>query len=44
MVSSPASYEACADVIAEAVALVNNPRFFYLGMDEENLENHVNVE
>lgn len=35
MVSTPVYYQVCADLIAEAAALFDHPRFFHLGMDEE---------
>jgi hypothetical protein len=35
MVSTPKYYEVCRDLIAEAIALFDTPRFFHLGMDEE---------
>ena len=41
MLSTPAYYKACADVIAEVCELFGYPRFFHLGLDEEvhNLQN-----
>lgn len=44
MVSTPEYYRACADLIAEVVELFETPRFFHLGMDEENLANQVHHE
>lgn len=35
MLSTPAYYKACADVIAEVCELFGYPRFFHLGLDEE---------
>lgn len=35
MVSTPTYYAVCRDLIAEAIALFGQPRFFHLGMDEE---------
>ncbi len=35
MLSSEKYYEVCKDLIAEAIDLFDNPRFFHLGMDEE---------
>ena len=36
MVSTPAYYQVCRDLIQEVIALFDGPRFFHLGMDEEN--------
>lgn len=46
MVSTDAYYAVCSDLIEEVVDLFDKPRFFHLGMDEENAEdqrylNHV---
>jgi len=46
MVSTKKYYEVCKNLINEVVDLFDKPRFFHLGMDEENLEdqkylNHV---
>lgn len=38
MVSTPAYYRVCADLISETCALFETPRFFHLGMDEETSE------
>jgi hypothetical protein len=38
-VSTEPYYRACADLIAEAIAVFDQPRFFHLGYDEENLDN-----
>ena len=35
MVSTPEYYKVCEDLIAEAIDLFDKPRFFHLGMDEE---------
>ena len=35
MVSTPEYYKVCEDVIAETIDLFGKPRFFHLGMDEE---------
>jgi hypothetical protein len=35
MISTDQYYKVCSDLIAEAIALFDNPRFFHLGMDEE---------
>jgi hypothetical protein len=35
MVSTPAYYEVCRDLIRETAELFDKPRFFHLGMDEE---------
>jgi len=35
MLSTEKYYEVCKDLIAEAIDLFDNPRFFHLGMDEE---------
>lgn len=35
MVSTQKYYEVCKDLIAEAIDIFDNPRFFHLGMDEE---------
>ena len=35
MVSTPQYYKICEDVIAEVIDLFDKPRFFHLGMDEE---------
>ena len=39
MVSTARYYEVLRDLIAEACALFEQPRFFHLGMDEETAEN-----
>jgi hypothetical protein len=43
-VSTDAYYRVCADLIAEAIAVFDAPRFFHLGYDEENLENQRHYE
>ncbi len=35
MVSTPAYYEVCKDLIQECIALFDNPPLFHIGMDEE---------
>ena len=35
MVSSPPYYKVCEELIAEVIELFDKPRFFHLGMDEE---------
>lgn len=39
MVSTPAYYKVCADLIAETIRIFNRPKFFHLGMDEEDAMN-----
>lgn len=39
MVSTPAYYAVCAELIAEVIELFDTPAFFHLGMDEETAEN-----
>ncbi len=41
MVSTPAYYRVCRDLIAEVNDLCEGPRFFHLGMDEETAVNQV---
>jgi len=38
MVSTDTYYEVCSDLIEEVAGLFEKPRFFHLGMDEENAE------
>jgi hypothetical protein len=38
MVSTEKYYEVCGDLIEEVVDLFDKPRFFHLGMDEENAD------
>jgi hypothetical protein len=38
MVSTPEYYAVCRDLIAEVIDLFDKPRFFHLGMDEEDAE------
>ena len=38
LVSTPAYYEVCRDLIEEVSELFGNPRYFHLGMDEETAE------
>ena len=42
--SSEKYYAVCKDLIAEAIALFDKPRFFHLGMDEETPEHQRNYE
>ena len=39
MVSTPEYYRVVADVIREVAEVFDNPRYFHLGMDEENEQN-----
>jgi hypothetical protein len=43
-VSTDTYYRVCADLIAEVSDLFDRPRFFHLGMDEEEYENQKNHE
>lgn len=43
-VSTPIYYDVCRDLIAETIKIFDNPRFFHLGMDEENIMNHTHWE
>ena len=43
-VSTPRYYEVCADLIKEVMALFERPRFFHLGMDEEDFHNQARYE
>ena len=38
MVSTDTYYGVCSDLIEEVIDLFDKPRFFHLGMDEENAE------
>ncbi len=38
-ISTKKYYSVCADLIAEVCDIFNSPRFFHLGMDEENADN-----
>ncbi|MDZ4729307.1 MAG: hypothetical protein SH820_05135 [Xanthomonadales bacterium] len=38
-VSTKAYYEVCGDIIAEVIELFGKPRFFHMGLDEENANN-----
>lgn len=40
MVSTPAYYDVCRDLIGEICEIFDGPRFFHLGMDEEDIGNH----
>ena len=39
MVSSEPYYRMCSEVIADAMEIFGNPRFFHIGFDEEELDN-----
>ncbi len=39
MLSTPAYYKVCGDLIEEVCDIFDKPRFFHLGMDEENIGN-----
>ncbi|OGV48397.1 MAG: hypothetical protein A2017_21310 [Lentisphaerae bacterium GWF2_44_16] len=39
MVSTPSYYQCCRELISEVTELFSSPRFFHVGMDEENFEN-----
>jgi len=39
MVSTKQYYDVCSDLISEVIDLFDTPRFFHLGMDEENERN-----
>jgi len=41
MVSSPAYYQCCKDLIDEVTELFQSPRFFHIGMDEEKFDEQV---
>ena len=43
-VSTPEYYAVCRDLIAEVLALFDGPRFFHLGMDEEELKHQRHFE
>ena len=42
--STPAYYAVCSDLIAEVQTLFDKPRFFHLGMDEEDAANQVHYD
>ncbi len=42
MLSTKQYYDVCRDLIAEVIDLFDTPRFFHLGMDEENARNQQN--
>lgn len=44
MVSTPEYYKVCEDLIAEVADLFDTPRFFHLGMDEEEAVHQTNFE
>lgn len=39
MISTPAYYDFCRDLIAESMELFGTPAYFHIGMDEENQRN-----
>ncbi len=41
-VSTPQYYQVCSDLIAEVCEIMEKPRFFHLGMDEETAEHQRN--
>lgn len=43
-ISTPEYYDFCRDMIAEVMALFETPRFFHLGMDEEELKHQKHFE
>lgn len=43
-VSTPQYYAVCRDLIAEVIALFDTPRFFHLGMDEEEMKHQRHFE
>lgn len=44
MVSTPQYYQVCQDLIAETIELFGKPRFFHLGMDEEEAIHQTNFQ
>lgn len=44
MISTPAYYQVCRDLIAEVSELFDGPRLFHLGMDEETAEHQRHYE
>jgi hypothetical protein len=44
MVSTPEYYKVCEDLIAETIELFDKPRFFHLGMDEEEAVHQAHFE
>ena len=44
MISTPAYYQFCADVIREVCEVFDHPRFFHLGCDEESAEHQKTFE
>jgi hypothetical protein len=44
MVSTKKYYDVCSDLITEVIDLFDQPRFFHLGMDEENEANQKNFD
>lgn len=41
MISTPAYYDVCRDLITEVCDIFDGPRFFHLGMDEETAVNQI---
>lgn len=44
MLSTDKYYRVCSDLIRECVAIFDNPRFFHIGYDEEDVRNQSNHE
>lgn len=44
MISTPAYYKLCSDLIAEVCELFDYPRLFHVGLDEENEKNQIGHE
>lgn len=44
MLSTDEYYRVCSDLIRECVAIFDNPRFFHIGYDEEDVRNQSNHE
>lgn len=44
MVSTPTYYDVCKDLISETIDLFDKPRFFHVGMDEEEAVHQTNFE
>lgn len=43
-VSTPVYYQVCTDLIAEVAQMFDRPRFFHLGMDEEDARHQLGLE
>lgn len=41
MVSTPAYYQCCKELIDEVTELFPSPRFFHIGMDEEKFNEQI---